>query len=697
MTALASAAGSPSRPPADADRFALLRHRLSQFLAAEGAFDKIHDRSTRRTLGAHLLGTFDLLRHARCSANVCAAGSLHSIYGTFIYRSVTVPPTQQRRRAIAAAFGRRAEHLTFLFHACQRPLDLESGVLVCRAESARFTWSERDLRDLRLIEAANRIEQGLAFDTLPRVHRVWREQTQFALGQYAIELQPRRPLSSGEQTPPILHLSCRGYNLSVALPILPNDQRIGRWLASCSSTADQSSNSPANFSPALPPPDAFIVASEVEYGMPPSGFEMLNSYRNTTCCDVSGPGGSVSSAASAFDRVLQHLSRLCPCVRGSPTSRASMRLAIEPAYRTTSSPSANDTQPISLDLLRAGDERAAASLVERLTTSGWAVVRAGADFASVMAAAYASMLALKALVPGADPCHRISRCNFDEGRYVGLSHDNGRTFINWREGCEGAGGQAIVMHDCTGTEQQRASDGCGNDDVGSMLWPADAEAQRRDLATAHEMCFRASEDILAVVLSRVPCHPGTTVASLLRPAVTVRSTTDDRAAELLHDARETAYGSSVQRFLMTRDKPPESAPTSFSSGQHADMGILTLGPLSTHPALEIVDRATGSVVDAEAGLSAPLGDCVLLAGETLEFVTGGAVKACIHRVPWVDRQQDAPPRRSAPFFLRAHPAARLRHPKAQLDMSCRELMELHVLSFRPWRLRAFDALNAGDW
>jgi hypothetical protein len=149
------------------------------------------------------------------------------------------------------------------------------------------------------------------------------------------------------------------------------------------------------------------------------------------------------------------------------------------------------------------------------------------------------------------------------------------------------------------------------------------------------------------------------------------------------------------------------------------MGILTLGPLSTHPALEILDRATGRVVDAEAGLEQHHGDCVLLAGETLAFLTGGAVQAPLHRVPWVDRRQQQPdddddgsepspppplppppPRRSAPFFLRAHPAARVRAPAtttAAPDMSCRELMERHVLSFRPWRLQAFDALNAGDW
>jgi isopenicillin N synthase-like dioxygenase len=153
----------------------------------------------------------------------------------------------------------------------------------------------------------------------------------------------------------------------------------------------------------------------------------------------------------------------------------------------------------------------------------------------------------------------------------------------------------------------------------------------------------------------------------------------------------------VQRFLITRDKPPDSAATSFSSGQHADMGILTLGPVSTHPALEIIDCTSGTVINAEAGLSASLGDCVLLAGETLSFLTGGAVQAPIHRVPWIERQPDSAPRRSAPFFLRAHPASRLRAPTAALDLSCRELMEMHILSFRPWRLRAADAINVGDW
>jgi hypothetical protein len=474
----------------------------------------------------------------------------------------------------------------------------------------------------------------------------------------------------------------------VNLPILPNDQRIGRWLASCLSSTDGINNSPAISAGAAPHPDAFTLAGEAQFGMSPSGFEMLNSFRNTACCDAGHPGGG-GAATRAFECAAQFLSPFYRCFHSSTAaSPASIRLRIEPAFRTACSSAALTRQPVSLDLLRAGDQAAAASLVEQLTAAGWVVVRAGAEFASVMAAAYASMLSLMASPPGAEPCHIISRHHFDEGRYVGFSRDNGRTFISWRQGLEGGG---------AGCQRQSGNDAYDGTFVASQHWPADAQAQRHDLAAAHEVCSRAAEDILAAILCRAPRHPTTTVESLLRPALAVRSTTIERAAEPVHCAREAAYGSSVQRFLITRDKPPESSPASFSSGQHTDMGLLTLAPLSTHAALEIIDHATGSIVGAEAGLSATLGDCVLLAGETLQFVTGGAVKAAIHRVPWVVRPQAAPPRRSAPYFMRAHPAARLQNPSGQPHVSCRELMELHVASLRPWRLRAFDALNAGDW
>jgi hypothetical protein len=692
MNAAALVSRGSHAPPGSDDNFALLRQRLCAFLEREGAFEKIHHRSTGTTLGAHLIGTFDLLRDARCFADVCAAGALHSIYGTFIYRSATVLPTQQRRDAVAAAFGSRAEHLAYLFHASQRPVDLERGQLICRADAADFTWSERDLRDLRLIEAANRIDQGCAFDTLPVVHKVWLEQMQFARAHRAVELQPRRVPSSGDRQHPVLHLSCRGNHLSVPLPILPNDPRLSRWLASCAENAEASAAS-VKSSSALRLPDAFVIASELKFGMPPVGFEMLNNYRNSACCGVDGGAGSAADDEDAHG-LLRCLPCVYRCTRSSPASSSCVRLAIEPAHRITCSHSSVPLPPISLELLRAGDESAAASLAERLSSSGWAIVRAGVDVASAMAAAYAALLTLKALAPVSDACDHISKHHFDDGRYVGLSHDKGRIILNWREGCEAASSSVTELDNCT-TRQR----GEGDNDTGDGFWrwPAGAEAQHRDLTTAHQICSRAAEDVLFAVLGHLPRHPETSAAALLRPALTVALPAADRAAELLQDPREQAYGSSVQRFLVTRDKPPQSAATSFSSGQHADMGILTLSPLSTHPALEIVDCATGSVIHAEAGLSASLGDCVLLAGETLAFLTGGAVKAPIHRVPWVERQPGSPPRLSAPFFLRAHPAARLRDPTATLNLSCRELMEMHVLSFRPWRLRAFDARNVGDW
>ena len=61
------------------------------------------------------------------------AGALHSVYGTRKFRRVTVVPTPERRAEIAAAFGARAEHLAYLFHATDRPRWIHPDSTICPA------------------------------------------------------------------------------------------------------------------------------------------------------------------------------------------------------------------------------------------------------------------------------------------------------------------------------------------------------------------------------------------------------------------------------------------------------------------------------------------------------------------------------------------------------------------------------------
>merc|ERR1712014_275916 len=72
-------------------------------------------------------------------------------------------------------------------------------------------------------------------------------------------------------------------------------------------------------------------------------------------------------------------------------------------------------------------------------------------------------------------------------------------------------------------------------------------------------------------------------------------------------------------------------------------------------------------------------------GETLGFMSGGKIRAPVHRVPWID-DRPGPPRLSAPFFLRAAPGAELVAMDTGEAMDCRSFMEHHAVGMRPWRL-----------
>ena len=99
-----------------------------------------------------------------------------------------------------------------------------------------------------------------------------------------------------------------------------------------------------------------------------------------------------------------------------------------------------------------------------------------------------------------------------------------------------------------------------------------------------------------------------------------------------------------------------------ASTAHADMGLLTLSPASTIPALHLLHPDTHVILQPEQGLTE--NEWVLFSGETLSFLTGGALQAPIHSVPHIDRRDvqsrlglavPPPLRRSMPLFLRADP------------------------------------------
>ena len=125
-------------------------------------------------------------------------------------------------------------------------------------------------------------------------------------------------------------------------------------------------------------------------------------------------------------------------------------------------------------------------------------------------------------------------------------------------------------------------------------------------------------------------------------------------------AQELLFGSSVMRFFSYKERPPTvSSQRNAASGFHADMGLITVAPRSSIPALEIVNVSTGEMDFPEVDLGRE--DWLVFGGETLSFLTGGEVQAPIHRVPWTQPESDGRLRVSMPFFLRARQAAVDRH------------------------------------
>lgn len=72
------------------------------------------------TLFKHLQGVWTLLEDWNNPAPVCLAGLYHSVYGTGGFEQQLIP--LEMRHEIASMIGNEAEHLVYLFAACDRPL-----------------------------------------------------------------------------------------------------------------------------------------------------------------------------------------------------------------------------------------------------------------------------------------------------------------------------------------------------------------------------------------------------------------------------------------------------------------------------------------------------------------------------------------------------------------------------------------------
>lgn len=117
---------------------------------------------------------------------------------------------------------------------------------------------------------------------------------------------------------------------------------------------------------------------------------------------------------------------------------------------------------------------------------------------------------------------------------------------------------------------------------------------------------------------------------------------------------ENFPGSNVCRFFRyhrgVTEADRKAFDSSYPSTPHADIGLITIAPVSPQPALEVQSPTTELMPCVEQGLDA-LQDVTVMTAELLGFITRGHYRAPIHRV-----LPNYPAfRYSMPFFLRAHP------------------------------------------
>lgn len=148
-----------------------VRDNLLLFLSEIQATKLSH---SGRQLSDHLLGTFDLLQTWGCTYSVCIAGGLHSVYGTSIYDTSALGARD--RLKVRNRFDITSERLAWLFGSLDRPEAIEKGSGLNRRTNKMVTIEKTDLDALRLIEAANLLEQGDTLRQWPNISKVYRAQ-----------------------------------------------------------------------------------------------------------------------------------------------------------------------------------------------------------------------------------------------------------------------------------------------------------------------------------------------------------------------------------------------------------------------------------------------------------------------------------------------------------------------------------------
>mmetsp|Transcript_24271 Transcript_24271/g.50412 ORF Transcript_24271/g.50412 Transcript_24271/m.50412 type:complete len:434 (-) Transcript_24271:39-1340(-) len=297
-------------------------------------------------------------------------------------------------------------------------------------------------------------------------------------------------------------------------------------------------------------------------------------------------------------------------------------------------------EPIQVaSLVNDDDENAGQRILQAFSEQGFVVIDLGEAFAEAVNQAYAATAAILEGLRG-EKMKGKRRLNFDGGRYCGYGCDVAREWVQMR----------------SGTAEK-------------FTWPSGTEAHHvASLKTMHDECNKVAREILSKILKVL------FVDEAERPSI-------ESLLDAPGEEGEDAFGSSVQRFFRLKDN---AIMTPYKSIPHADMGILTVAPRASSPALEL-ETPMGYTSRPEENLKDS--ECVVFGGETLAFLSRGKVKAPIH---WVPVSNGVGGRCSSPFFLRASPNAMLND-----VMTTREFCEEHAVGPRPWRCRKLG--TGTDW
>jgi len=142
---------------------------IKTILKKLGAYDAGH---TGRKLGDHLIGTHDILKMMNAPDEACLAGAFHSVYGTNVYKNKIIGI--ENRAKVQSLITPKVENLVYLFSVVNRPIGIDTGVLVEYRTGASVEVDDMTLHNLRLIEIANLLEQGEPLVNFPKLMEIYK-------------------------------------------------------------------------------------------------------------------------------------------------------------------------------------------------------------------------------------------------------------------------------------------------------------------------------------------------------------------------------------------------------------------------------------------------------------------------------------------------------------------------------------------